>query len=210
MWRPDILVSPLRPVHRFSELTPEEVCDLFLCVHRVTPVLQHHFSATSLTIAVQDGKEAGQTVPHVHVHMLPRRQGDFPRNDDVYEKVLKVLPSRGRAVLRVGLGYGLHYKHQLFCAEVFRDKYALFSQNPVLKYQSQLRGGRGGRKGRWREGVFLRRRPFSLSFCLLLQLEKHDAMPEAEGLFRSEQDMQQEASSLAGYFTSQPPPPAPV
>lgn len=93
MWYPDILVSPLRPVPRFSELTPEEVCDLFLCVHRVAPVLQRQHSATSLTIALQDGKEAGQTVQHVHVHMLPRRQGDFPRNDDVYEKVPTILPN---------------------------------------------------------------------------------------------------------------------
>ncbi len=33
---------------------------------------------------MQDGTAAGQTVPHVHVHVLPRREGDFERNDDVY------------------------------------------------------------------------------------------------------------------------------
>ncbi|XP_030357398.1 bis(5'-adenosyl)-triphosphatase isoform X2 [Strigops habroptila] len=35
----------------------------------------------------QDGPEAGQTVKHVHVHVLPRRAGDFSRNDDVYEEL---------------------------------------------------------------------------------------------------------------------------
>ena len=45
------------------------------------------YSNTALTLAVQDGTDAGQTVEHVHVHLLPRRPGDFQKNDDVYEKV---------------------------------------------------------------------------------------------------------------------------
>ena len=35
----------------------------------------------------QDGPEAGQTVPHVHVHVLPRRAGDFENNDEVYDAI---------------------------------------------------------------------------------------------------------------------------
>lgn len=35
----------------------------------------------------QDGPAAGQTVPHVHVHCLPRRPGDLKRNDDVYDAI---------------------------------------------------------------------------------------------------------------------------
>lgn len=38
-------------------------------------------------MAIQDGKDAGQTVPHVHVHVLPRRSGDFQKNDDVYDAI---------------------------------------------------------------------------------------------------------------------------
>ena len=45
------------------------------------------YSNTALTLAVQDGSDAGQTVEHVHVHLLPGRPGDFQKNDDVYEKV---------------------------------------------------------------------------------------------------------------------------
>ena len=39
----------------------------------------------ALTIAIQDGKTAGQTVPHVHVHILPRRERDFEPKDAVYQ-----------------------------------------------------------------------------------------------------------------------------
>ncbi|XP_068763037.1 bis(5'-adenosyl)-triphosphatase isoform X4 [Struthio camelus] len=41
----------------------------------------------SLRSEGQDGPEAGQTVKHVHVHVLPRRAGDFSRNDNVYEEL---------------------------------------------------------------------------------------------------------------------------
>ncbi|NWS37077.1 FHIT triphosphatase, partial [Probosciger aterrimus] len=83
----DVLVCPLRPVERFRDLCPEEVADLFCVAQRVGSVVEKHFCGTSLTISVQDGPEAGQTVKHVHVHVLPRRAGDFSRNDDVYEEV---------------------------------------------------------------------------------------------------------------------------
>ncbi|XP_042655660.1 bis(5'-adenosyl)-triphosphatase isoform X2 [Tyto alba] len=82
-----VLVCPLRLVERFRDLGPEEVADLFCTVQRVGNVVEKHFCSTSLTISIQDGPEAGQTVKHVHVHVLPRRAGDFSRNDNVYEEL---------------------------------------------------------------------------------------------------------------------------
>ena len=84
---PDVLVSTIRPVKKFADLTSDEVTDLFLCVHHVGPVLQQAFSGTALTITLQDGKDAGQTVDHIHVHILPRRPGDFSVNNDIYNEV---------------------------------------------------------------------------------------------------------------------------
>ncbi|XP_057217532.1 bis(5'-adenosyl)-triphosphatase isoform X1 [Triplophysa rosa] len=82
-----ILVCPLRVVERFRDLHPEEVSDLFMTTQRVGDVIEKHFQATSLTIALQDGPEAGQTVKHVHVHVLPRKTGDFERNDSIYDEM---------------------------------------------------------------------------------------------------------------------------
>ena len=42
---------------------------------RVGAAAEPHFGATSLTLAIQDGPQAGQTVPHLHVHVLPRSVG---------------------------------------------------------------------------------------------------------------------------------------
>ncbi|XP_064375182.1 bis(5'-adenosyl)-triphosphatase isoform X3 [Dromaius novaehollandiae] len=58
----DVLVCPLRPVERFRDLRPEEVADLFRTAQRVGDVVEKHFCGTSLTISIQDGPEAGQTV----------------------------------------------------------------------------------------------------------------------------------------------------
>lgn len=70
---------------------------MLLCAHgtsslrclaqRVGSVVERHHAAQSLTLAIQDGPAAGQTVPHVHVHVLPRKAGDFEKNDDVYDAI---------------------------------------------------------------------------------------------------------------------------
>ena len=80
-----VLVSPVRVVQRFCELTEEEVADLFTTTQKIARVLEKAYNVTSLSIAIQDGPDAGQTVEHVHVHVLPRKKGDFERNDDVYK-----------------------------------------------------------------------------------------------------------------------------
>ncbi|XP_006630724.3 bis(5'-adenosyl)-triphosphatase isoform X1 [Lepisosteus oculatus] len=84
-----VLICPLRPVERFRDLHPEEVADLFRMTQRVANVVEKHFQGTSLTISIQDGPEAGQTVKHVHVHILPRKAGDFEKNDNVYDELQK-------------------------------------------------------------------------------------------------------------------------
>lgn len=48
-----------------------------------------------MTFAIQDGSAAGQTVPHVHVHVIPRRAGDFTSNDEVYDELDKANMHRG-------------------------------------------------------------------------------------------------------------------
>ncbi|KAJ2715334.1 Dinucleoside triphosphate hydrolase [Coemansia spiralis] len=82
-----VLVVSRRPAVRFSELTPDEVADLFVQGQRVSRVIEKLHSAAALTLCVQDGAAAGQTVPHVHLHVIPRHPGDFDDNDDVYREI---------------------------------------------------------------------------------------------------------------------------
>ncbi|EMD41865.1 hypothetical protein CERSUDRAFT_102258 [Gelatoporia subvermispora B] len=81
-----VLVIPTRPVPRLADLTPPELSSLMTSVQHVGRVIERVYGADGLTIACQDGKAAGQTVPHVHFHLLPRKlRGDrFVNNDDIY------------------------------------------------------------------------------------------------------------------------------
>jgi diadenosine tetraphosphate (Ap4A) HIT family hydrolase len=58
----DVLVSPIRCVERFSQLDPEEINDLFLSTQLIARKLEEYYQAKSLSIAIQDGQYAGQTV----------------------------------------------------------------------------------------------------------------------------------------------------
>jgi len=84
-----VLVCPVRVVEHLGDLTAAETADLFLAVQSVAEATKKHYRVSSLTVAVQDGPDAGQTVKHVHVHVLPRKPGNFQDNDDVYKHLEK-------------------------------------------------------------------------------------------------------------------------
>lgn len=83
-----LLVIPKRLVSRFCDLTHDEVSDLWVLAQRVGKKLEPHYKAEALTFTIQDGKVAGQTVEHVHIHILPRTKGDFLDNE-IYKEIEK-------------------------------------------------------------------------------------------------------------------------
>ncbi|OAP60483.1 hypothetical protein AYL99_05485 [Fonsecaea erecta] len=83
-----ILICPVRSVPRLAQLTSAETADLFNTVRLVSRTLERVFRASSFNVAVQDGVDAGQSVPHVHVHVIPRQKGDYDHKgggDRIYD-----------------------------------------------------------------------------------------------------------------------------
>ncbi|MCH1536797.1 MAG: HIT family protein [Candidatus Poseidonia sp.] len=70
------LVIPRKPAQRLSELSPAELSGLMEGITVVQQRLGAHFSTTDFTICLHDGPLAGQEVPHVHFHVIPRSEGD--------------------------------------------------------------------------------------------------------------------------------------
>lgn len=71
-----ILVCPRRIVEKFEDLTTEEAHALFALVTDIKKVLAKEFGATGFNIAWNEGNIAGQSVPHLHVHIVPRKHND--------------------------------------------------------------------------------------------------------------------------------------
>ncbi|XP_017066316.1 nitrilase and fragile histidine triad fusion protein NitFhit [Drosophila eugracilis] len=82
-----VLVSTKRVTPRLCGLSVAEMADMFSTVCMVQRLLEEIYQTTSATVTVQDGAQAGQTVPHVHFHVMPRRYGDFGHNDQIYVKL---------------------------------------------------------------------------------------------------------------------------
>jgi bis(5'-adenosyl)-triphosphatase len=87
-------------VPRFTDLNANEVTDLYMTVQKVQKMLAKVYFKNleidggaggtiedgAFNIAMQDGVSAGQTVPHVHVHIIPR-PNNSPQNDEIYERM---------------------------------------------------------------------------------------------------------------------------
>ncbi|KAI9265990.1 fragile histidine triad protein [Sporodiniella umbellata] len=84
-----VLVLPQRNIQRLKDLSENEIIDFMLSAQKIGSKIEKHYRCTSLTMTVQDGPQAGQTVPHVHMHIIPRREGDWANNDDIYEEIDK-------------------------------------------------------------------------------------------------------------------------
>ncbi|CAB4055221.1 NIT1 [Lepeophtheirus salmonis] len=83
-----LLVMPQRfGAVSLSDLTVTEISDLFLSVKRAQMLLNRFYGVSSTTVAIQDGIDAGRTIDHLHVHILPRKSGDFKKKDDIYTEL---------------------------------------------------------------------------------------------------------------------------
>lgn len=88
---------PYRAVQRLTDLTTDEVLDLFTTVQKVQQMLARNYFKNSdeigeieegsFNIAIQDGQEAGQTVAHMHCHIIPRTKDTAREGDGIYDRL---------------------------------------------------------------------------------------------------------------------------
>lgn len=72
------LLLPRRHVGSLFDLTVVEWVELGQLLARVRTALQAEFRPDGFNVGVNEGAAAGQTVPHLHVHLIPRYRGDRP------------------------------------------------------------------------------------------------------------------------------------
>jgi len=72
------LIVPLRHVGSFFESSAAERLDLLALLDEAREQLICKHAPDSFNIGINDGPAAGQTVPHLHIHLIPRYRGDLP------------------------------------------------------------------------------------------------------------------------------------
>ena len=69
-----VLVIPKNHCEKIQNMNAEENADLFSLVHLMMSKVDSITGST--LIAIHNGKEAGQEIPHTHVHLVPRNSSD--------------------------------------------------------------------------------------------------------------------------------------
>lgn len=72
------LVASTRHVESWFDLTADERAAMLLLLDEVRANVDTGFHPDGFNIGINDGAAAGQTVPHVHMHLIPRYDGDVP------------------------------------------------------------------------------------------------------------------------------------
>jgi diadenosine tetraphosphate (Ap4A) HIT family hydrolase len=72
------LIVSRRHVERLFDLDPREMSGLWALLRAVTQAIERDHAPDGYTVGVNVGAAAGQQVPHVHVHVIPRYAGDVP------------------------------------------------------------------------------------------------------------------------------------
>jgi len=70
------LIIPKTHYSKINEMDKASSVGLFDLLWKITEPLERSLNVTSSTIVIHNGREAGQEVPHVHIHVVPRSYGD--------------------------------------------------------------------------------------------------------------------------------------
>ena len=91
------LIIPKRHIASIFEATIEEQVDIFTTLKKAKKQLEKTLNPDGYNIGINDGISAGQTVMHLHIHLIPRYAGDqndprggirwiFPEKADYWSK----------------------------------------------------------------------------------------------------------------------------
>lgn len=87
------LIIPKRHIGSWFEINDDEQLGLLDLLTKAKIVLQDEVNPDGYNIGINDGPAAGQTVPHLHMHLIPRYKGD---QDDPKGGVRWIIPEKAK------------------------------------------------------------------------------------------------------------------
>ena len=86
------LIIPKRHVKEYFELNEEEVIGCNQLIQKVKIKVENNDKTIKgFNIGINSGKEAGQSIMHCHIHLIPRREGDV---ENPQGGIRRVIPSK--------------------------------------------------------------------------------------------------------------------
>ncbi|MBN1116204.1 MAG: HIT family protein [Bacteroidales bacterium] len=84
-----ILIVPKKHLSKFLEIDEALIAEMVSFSRKIIKVIAKAFKTDSFDWTIQDGKPAGQTVEHMHMHIIPRHENDLPDPGDWYPMLKK-------------------------------------------------------------------------------------------------------------------------
>ncbi len=72
-----VLIIPYRHISSLFEMTAEEREDVWKLLNEIKEIVETQYHPDGFNVGVNIGKAAGQSVFHVHIHVIPRYEGDM-------------------------------------------------------------------------------------------------------------------------------------
>ncbi|NJK87576.1 MAG: HIT domain-containing protein [Bacteroidales bacterium] len=73
-----VLIIPKKHIVRLIELTDDELFEMIKFSRQIIRILENIFKTDAFDWTIQEKEEAGQSIPHLHLHIIPRLKGDLP------------------------------------------------------------------------------------------------------------------------------------
>ncbi len=70
------MILPKVHADNLLDLPDEKVGPVFQAVKKVTEIIKKSLKSDAFTIGINNGKYSGQVIDHLHIHIIPRWQGD--------------------------------------------------------------------------------------------------------------------------------------
>lgn len=70
------LIIPKRHIQSFFELNDNELKTLYHFIKTTKEIIEKEFKPLAYNLGINDGFGSGQTIPHLHIHLIPRYEND--------------------------------------------------------------------------------------------------------------------------------------
>ncbi|HKZ85432.1 MAG TPA: HIT family protein [Anaerolineae bacterium] len=84
------LIIPKRHVESLLDLGDDEVAEMVKLSRPAIALLMRFYGSDGFDWTIQESEAAGQSVPHLHLHLIPRTRGDLPDPGDWYARLIEV------------------------------------------------------------------------------------------------------------------------